>query len=42
MYTFLIVAAVLMGLVLMGLRVIQEYERCVVFRLGHFLLSLAQ
>jgi regulator of protease activity HflC (stomatin/prohibitin superfamily) len=36
MNTFLIVAAVAVVLILMGVRVVQEYERCIVFRLGRF------
>jgi regulator of protease activity HflC (stomatin/prohibitin superfamily) len=36
MYTLLIIAAVAAVFVLLGLRVVQEYERCVVFRLGRF------
>ena len=36
MSVFLLVAAVAAGIVLLGVRIIQEYERCVVFRLGRY------
>ena len=36
MSEFLFGAAVVAGIVLLGVRIVQEYERCVVFRLGRY------
>ena len=34
--TFVVVVLVLLALAASGIRIVQEYERCVVFRLGRF------